>query len=144
MLRRQHLDAVECEQELEVQRLLGPERAVIVEDGDAFGFRDEVRRAFLGHAFDEGDDGLLGLAVVPGRKLVGALRRGEPPAEGRRIGSSATHGVASETVIGFVLFCNKCGRAVRAGQTVAARQFLLLPACCLTGCLRSALSPPRG
>ena len=44
MLRRQRLDAVEREGELEVHRLLGPERAVVVEDGDALGGRHEVRR----------------------------------------------------------------------------------------------------
>ena len=44
MLRRQRLDAVEREGELDVHRLLGPERAVVVEDGDALGWRHEVGR----------------------------------------------------------------------------------------------------
>ena len=37
MLRRQRLDAVEREGDLEVDRLLGPQRAVVVEGGDALG-----------------------------------------------------------------------------------------------------------
>jgi hypothetical protein len=37
MLRRQRLHTVEREEELEIHRLLGPERAVVVEGGDAFG-----------------------------------------------------------------------------------------------------------
>jgi hypothetical protein len=39
------LHAVDGEEELEVGRLLGPEAAVVVEDGDALGGRDEVGRA---------------------------------------------------------------------------------------------------
>ena len=57
--------------ELEIHRLLGPERAVVVERGDALGGRDEVRRALLGDFRDEVDDGLFGRAVVPGRERVG-------------------------------------------------------------------------
>ena len=37
------LDAVEDEERLEIHRLLGPQRAVVVEDGDAFGGRNEIR-----------------------------------------------------------------------------------------------------
>ena len=47
MLRSQRLDAIEREGELEVDRLLGPQRAVVVEDGDALGRRHEIRRAGL-------------------------------------------------------------------------------------------------
>ena len=47
---------MEREEELEIHRLLGPQRAVVVERGDAFGGRNEVRRAFLRHLRDEGDD----------------------------------------------------------------------------------------
>ena len=47
MLRRQRLHAVEREGELEVDRLLGPERAVVVEDGDALGGRHEAGPASL-------------------------------------------------------------------------------------------------
>jgi hypothetical protein len=41
MLRRERLDPVEREGELEVDRLLGPERAVVVEGGDALLDRNE-------------------------------------------------------------------------------------------------------
>ena len=37
MLRREHLHALERKDELEIHRLLGPERAVVVEGGDALG-----------------------------------------------------------------------------------------------------------
>ena len=71
MLRRERLHAVEREEQLEVHRLLGPERAVVVEGSDALGDRDEVGRAFLGDFLDEGDDGLLRSGVVPGRQRLG-------------------------------------------------------------------------
>jgi hypothetical protein len=34
MLRRERLDAIHCKQELEVDRLLGPERAVVIKGRD--------------------------------------------------------------------------------------------------------------
>ena len=74
MLRRERLHAVEREEELEIHRLLGPERAVVVERGDALGGRHEVGRAFLRHLLDEGDDGFLRRAVVPRRQRIGGLR----------------------------------------------------------------------
>ena len=37
MLRRLRLDAIDREGDLEIDRLLGPERAVVVEGGDALG-----------------------------------------------------------------------------------------------------------
>lgn len=43
MLRGKRLDAVKCKQELEIHRLLGPKRAIVVEDGDAFGNRHKIR-----------------------------------------------------------------------------------------------------
>jgi len=75
MLGRQRLDAVDDEQELEVERLLGPQRAVVVEDGDAFGGRDEVRGSILRHALDEGHDRLLRRSVVPRRQGILRLSR---------------------------------------------------------------------
>ena len=70
MQRCERLHAVECEIQLNGHRLLAPERAVVVERGDAFRHRHEVRRVRLGHFLDKGDDGLFGLAVVPRRKRV--------------------------------------------------------------------------
>ena len=40
-------DAVDGERQLEVQGLLGPQRAVVVEGGDPFGRRHELRRPGL-------------------------------------------------------------------------------------------------
>ncbi len=76
MLRRERLHAVEREVKLNGHRLLAPERAVVVERGDAFRHRHEVRRALLRDLRDELDDGLLRLAVVPRRKRVGGPRNG--------------------------------------------------------------------
>ena len=39
--------------ELKRQRILGPERPVVVEDRDSLGCRNEVRSAFLGYLRDE-------------------------------------------------------------------------------------------
>jgi hypothetical protein len=43
MLWRERFHAIEREEELERQRLLGPERPVIVEGGDARWYGDEIR-----------------------------------------------------------------------------------------------------
>jgi len=43
MSRGERLHAVEREQELEIHRLLGPKRAIIVEGGDALGLWHKVR-----------------------------------------------------------------------------------------------------
>ena len=63
------------EQELGVHRLLGPQRAVLVERGDPFGRRHEFRPALFGHLRDEADDRLLrgpsfheGSGSVPARR----------------------------------------------------------------------------
>ena len=65
MLRREGFHAVQSEEELDRHRLLAPERAVVVEHGDAFGDGHEVRRAFLRHLLNKGDDGFLRRAIVP-------------------------------------------------------------------------------
>ena len=46
-------DAVEREEHLEVQRLLGPQRPVIVERRNALAFGDEVRAPGRRHGLDE-------------------------------------------------------------------------------------------
>src|SRR6266404_3539515 len=56
MLRGERLYPVNGEGELEINRLLGPERTVIVERRDALFDRHEVRRPFLCYLLDEGDD----------------------------------------------------------------------------------------
>ena len=60
------------EGELTNQRILRPERAVVVEDGKPFRHRHEVRTAFRRHAADEVENGSPGLAVVPRWKWVSA------------------------------------------------------------------------
>ena len=65
MLRRQRLDAVEREGELHVDRLLRPERAVVVEHGDPLRRRHEVCSALPRDPADEVDDRPLCLALVP-------------------------------------------------------------------------------
>ena len=76
VLRRQRLDAVEHEGELDVHRLLDPQRAVVVEGGDALVGRHEVRSALRGDAGDESRDRRFGRAVVPGRQRIGLCERG--------------------------------------------------------------------
>jgi hypothetical protein len=53
------LHSIERERELEIDRLFGPERAVVVERGDPFRGRHEVRASLPRHARDEVDDRLL-------------------------------------------------------------------------------------
>jgi hypothetical protein len=65
VLGRERAHAVERERELEVHRLLGPKRAVVVENGDTLRRCDEVSGAFCRDALDESDDGLLRRTVVP-------------------------------------------------------------------------------
>jgi len=85
MLRRECLDAIEREGELHVDRLFSPERAVVVERGDALGRRHELRAAVPGHAGDEVDNRGLRGAVVPRRQRIprGRARRGGLPARPR-------------------------------------------------------------
>jgi hypothetical protein len=71
MLRSERLDAIEDEGELEVDRLLGPERPVVVEGGDALLGRHELRAGAIGHRLDEREDALLGGAIVPGGQRIG-------------------------------------------------------------------------
>ena len=82
VLGRERLDAVDGEQELEVQGLLGPQRAVVVEDGDALGGWNEVRRADLVDPLHEVHDGLLGRSFVPRRQRVLGMGRGRREDQG--------------------------------------------------------------
>ena len=73
---REGLDAVEGERDLEVHRLLGPQRAVVVEHGDAVGGCDEAGRTGRRHVGDEPDDRRLRRALVP-RCELGVCRGGQ-------------------------------------------------------------------
>ena len=68
VLGRQSPDAVDHEMRLGGQRLFDPQRAVIVEHGDAVGRGDEIGVAHGGHAGDEIKDRLPRRAVSPGRQ----------------------------------------------------------------------------
>ncbi len=77
MLRRQGLDAVEREQTLHVHRLLGPQRAVVVERCDALVRRDVVGTRLVGGLADELNDRLFRRPVGPRREVVVTrVRRG--------------------------------------------------------------------
>jgi hypothetical protein len=70
MLRRQCPDAIHRECQLEVHRLLAPERAVIVEGGDALGNRHELCAALRRHPRGEIGDGFLRRPVIPRRQRI--------------------------------------------------------------------------
>ena len=72
--RRQLLHAVHRKQELEVQGLLSPERAVVIERRNAFVERHEIGRLPVRDFRNEVDDGLLRLACTPRRQRVRCLR----------------------------------------------------------------------
>ena len=64
---RKHVDpAIGQIEELQVDRLLGPERAVVVEDGDTLWDGNKLGRALPRRRRDELDDGLLCRRVVLG------------------------------------------------------------------------------
>ena len=66
-------EAHQHEAELDRHRLLAPERAVVVVDGDPFRGRDVVRPSLLRHTLDEVDDRLPRRSVVPGGQLLAHL-----------------------------------------------------------------------
>ena len=71
MLWRQRLDSSNREERLEVQRLLAPQRPIVVEGGDALRHGHELRRAGLRDLLDELDDRFLRARVVPRRQRIG-------------------------------------------------------------------------
>ena len=56
--------------------MLSPERAVVVESGDALGRDDEINPALLGHLGFEIDERRFGVAVIPGRQRFGLGKGG--------------------------------------------------------------------
>ena len=86
-IRRRHRpEPVEREEELEVDGLLGPEGAVVVEDRHAVVRRDVAGRGRVGDLLDEGDDLGLGGGVVPRRQRVGEGRHHREKRNGKRAG----------------------------------------------------------
>jgi hypothetical protein len=75
MIRCQGFHPVEHECQLDVHRLLTPQRAVVVEHGDPLGRRHEVRPTGCGYPHHEVSDRLFRQAVVPGWKRVVPDRR---------------------------------------------------------------------
>jgi hypothetical protein len=65
MLGRQRLDAVEGKGQLEIHRLLGLQRAIVVKRGDAFRLGHEASTAGRGHMLYKVHDGAFGRAVMP-------------------------------------------------------------------------------
>ena len=155
MLRRERLHAVEREEELEIHRLLGPERAVVVEGGDALGERHEVRRAFRRDLRDEVDDGLLGRAVVPRGQRVRRRSARAVAAESQR---AATRG-SDEICRVDAWFCrmscwadghsgvNETGRTRRCdgcGPVVTQRFRQRSVTCCRLRLRAASSAPGRG
>ena len=63
--------------------MLDPQRAVLVEGGDALRGRHELRAGLVGRRMNEVHNGLFGLAVVPGReRIILSLRLGSKTAHG--------------------------------------------------------------
>ena len=56
VIRSEGLDPVDGKEQLEVERLLGPQGAVVVEGGDALGLRHEVRICRIGDSGNEVED----------------------------------------------------------------------------------------
>ena len=71
----QRLYPIKGECQLKVHRLLRPERAVVVENGDALGRVDKFGTVLGGDLLDKLHDGPLGLTVVPGGQRVGSGSR---------------------------------------------------------------------
>ena len=65
MLRGERFHPIEREGELEVKRLLRPERAVVIEDRDPFGRRPIIGVAPIDDAGDEPHDVRFRAAVAP-------------------------------------------------------------------------------
>lgn len=72
MLWCNRLHAIERNEKLEVHRLLSPERAVVVESGNAARRPDKAGPSVLGHRCDKFDQGLFSRSVVPRRKSADA------------------------------------------------------------------------
>lgn len=75
VLGREDLDPVDSKEQLKINRLLRPQGAVVIEDGDALRLGYEILPTLRGNGLDEVDNGLFGLAVVPRREGVGCNGR---------------------------------------------------------------------
>ncbi|MNL62968.1 hypothetical protein D3C87_1870450 [compost metagenome] len=73
MLIAKRLYSIKRKVQLNGKGLFAPERAVIIERGNAFRHRHKVRGVGLGDFIDKSDNGLLGFAIVPGGKRISGL-----------------------------------------------------------------------
>jgi hypothetical protein len=94
MIRRHRLDPIDGEQELEVERLLGPQRSVVVEDGDALGLGHEVGACRVGHPVHEVEDRVPGSPSFQDGNGSGATASGlvDQGSGARRQQHQARHG----------------------------------------------------
>jgi hypothetical protein len=67
MLGRQRFNAVEGKGELEIERLLGLQRAIVIKRGDAFRLGHKVLTARRGYALHKIHNGAFGYTVSPRR-----------------------------------------------------------------------------
>ena len=72
MLRRQRLDPVDGEEQLEVERLFGPQRRRRCRRWQCARLRDEVRARRVGDRGDEIEDRRLRCPLVPGGQWIAA------------------------------------------------------------------------
>ena len=104
MLRCEHPDAVQREEELKIHRLLAPECAVVVERGDALGDRHEIRRAVPWWPFRRTRRWTSFRGLVPGEgKRLGG---GEPTPSDRSAAAKTT--LPNVQVSTFALFSWLC------------------------------------
>src|SRR5271155_1076034 len=66
MQRGERFHAIERERTLEIDRLLGPKGAIMVEGRNALGLAHNVGRPLFRHAVDERRDRLLRYGIIPG------------------------------------------------------------------------------
>jgi hypothetical protein len=78
MLRGHGFHAIEDERKLEIERMLAPQRPVVIEDGDPLFGLNELRPASRGHCADKIEDALFRGTLVPGRKRIAVCHVGLP------------------------------------------------------------------
>jgi len=64
------VEALQEEVRLGIGRPLAPQGAIVVEDGDPSGRRNERHRAARRHTVDEREDRALGVTLAPGRESI--------------------------------------------------------------------------
>jgi hypothetical protein len=98
--------------------LLAPQGAVVVEDRDAFRYRDGGRMALAARTRDEADDRLLGRALPPRRQHLFSHRSPHPPGRSPRsfVRRGAASPAANEVVVSPIEGGRRCA-GIRAETT---------------------------